>query len=318
MLKFKIIIVILLFFIFPHVSSAAVLLDRVVAIVNKEVITWSELYRMMEFEATEQVKALKEEERIKVFRINEAQFLERLIDMRLQIQEAKKIGLSVGPEEVTEAIENIKKKYSMTDAHFKESLNKEGLTFEVYKKMLSEQILISKVVNQQIRNKIVVSDDEIKKYIEVHKEALSDSESYSIRQIFFKKPKDDEAKKNLEEKGLLIIQRLKAGEDFSALAKEYSEDPSGKQGGRLGVIKKTHLAKEFREMLSHMKEGDFSIPFWTEKGLHIIKLDEKISAQNIDEVKERARMQLVEDQFLNVYKSWIKGLRERSYIEINL
>lgn len=318
MLKFKITIIILLLFIFPRVFSAAVLLDRVVAIVNKEVITWSELYRMMEFEATDQVKAMKEEERMKIFRGNEALFLERLIDMRLQIQEAKKLGLDVTPEEVTEAIENIKKKHSMTDANFSESLKKEGLTLETYKKLLSEQIVISKVVNQQIRNKIVVSDEEVKKYIEDHREMLSDSETYNLSQIFFRKPKDDTGKKTVEEKGVLIIQRLKAGENFSALAKEYSEDPSGKLGGHLGFVKKSHIAKEFKEVLTHMKTGDFSMPFWTEKGLHIIKLDEKISAQNIDEVKENVRKQLIEEQFLDKYKSWVKGLREKAYIEINI
>lgn len=318
MLKFKITIIILLLFIFPRVFSAAVLLDRVVAIVNKEVITWSELYRMMEFEATDQVKAMKEEERMKIFRGNEALFLERLIDMRLQIQEAKKLGLDVTPEEVTEAIENIKKKHSMTDANFSESLKKEGLTLETYKKLLSEQIVISKVVNQQIRNKIVVSDEEVKKYIEDHREMLSDSETYNLSQIFFRKPKDDTGKKTVEEKGVLIIQRLKAGENFSALAKEYSEDPSGKLGGHLGFVKKSHIAKEFKEVLTHMKTGDFSMPFWTEKGLHIIKLDEKISAQNIDVVKENVRKQLIEEQFLDKYKSWVKGLREKAYIEINI
>jgi len=206
----------------------------------------------------------------------------------------------------------------MTDANFSESLKKEGLTLETYKKLLSEQIIISKVVNQQIKNKIVVSDEEVKKYIEDHKEMLSDSETYNLSQIFFKKPKDDIGKKTVEEKGVLIIQRLKAGENFSALAKEYSEDPSGKLGGHLGFVKKSQIAKEFKEVLTHMKAGDFSMPFWTEKGLHVIKLDEKVSAQNIDEVKENVRKQLTEEQFLDKYKSWVKGLREKAYIEIDL
>lgn len=317
-LKFKITIIMLLPFILPGASYGSVLLDRVVAVVNKEVITWSELYRMMEYEATEQVKALKEDERRKIFRDNEAVFLERLIDTKLQIQEARKLGLDVTTEEVTEAIENIKKKYSLTDNALEGSLKKEGFTFEEYRKRLSEQIMISKVVGQQIRNKIVVSDAEVKRYMEANREIFSDSEAYKLRQIFFKRPKNDEDKKTIEERASLIIQKLKAGEDFSVLAKEYSEDPSGRVGGDLGFIKKSHMAKEFNEVLSNMKAGDFSIPFWTEKGLHIIKLDEKVSAQNIDEVREDVRKQLTENQFLEAYKSWVKGLREKAYIEIRL
>ncbi|MBI5187900.1 MAG: peptidylprolyl isomerase [Nitrospirae bacterium] len=314
----KITIIMLILFILPGASYGNVLLDRVVAVVNKEVITWSELYRMMEYEATDQVKALREDERRKIFRDNEAVFLERLIDTKLQIQEARKLGLDVTTEEVTEAIENIKKKYSLTDNALEESLKKEGFTFEEYRKRLSEQIMISKVVGQQIRNKIVVSDAEVKRYMEANREIFSDSEAYKLRQIFFKRPKNDEDKKTIEERVSLIIQKLKAGEDFSALAKEYSEDPSGRLGGNLGFIKKSHMAKEFNEVLSNMKAGDFSIPFWTERGLHIIKLDEKVSAQNIDEVREDVRKQLTENQFLEVYRSWVKGLREKAYIEIRL
>jgi peptidyl-prolyl cis-trans isomerase SurA len=299
-------------------SHAAVSLDRVVAVVNKEVITWSELYKMMEQEATDQVKALSEEERMKIFKDNEAFFLGKLIDLRLQIQEAKRLGLGATPEEMTEAIENIKKKYSLTDNALRESLAKEGLTFEEYKKRLSEQITVSKLVSQQIRSKIVISDEEVKKYMEKNKIGPDDSETLRLRQIFFKRPENDADKKAIEDRADLIIQKLKAGEDFSALAKEYSEDPSGRLGGDLGFMKKNLLAKEFINVLDTMKIGDFSNPFWSEKGLHIIKLEEKKSAKSIDEVREDVRKQLAEDQFSERYKSLIKGLREKAYIEISL
>jgi peptidyl-prolyl cis-trans isomerase SurA len=295
-----------------------ILLDRVVAVVNKEVITWSELYKVMEFEATEQMKNLNEEERIKIFKESEPVFLETLIDMRLQLQEAKALGIGVTQEEIEETIENIRKKYSMTDTDFRESIKKEGFTIEEYKKRLFEQILINKVVQHEIRNKVIVSDSDVKKYMETHKEIFSGGEKYRLRQIFFKGPEGNRDKRAIEEKALFVIQKLKAGEDFSELAREYSEDPSGSLGGDLGFIEKDLLAKEFLDVLSGMKEGTYSMPFWTGKGLHIIKLDEKISTQNMDNVREDIRKQLAEEKFLESYKSWIKGLRERAYIEIRL
>lgn len=304
--------------IFLSVSHAAVLLDRVVAVVNKEVVTWSELYKMMEYEAADQVKTLKEEERMRLFKDSEAVFLEKLIDMRLQIQEAKGLGLEVTPDEVTEAIENIKKKYSLSGNALEESLKKEGLTFEEYKKRLSDQIIISKLISQQIRSKIVVSDEEVKKSVEANKKEFSDSEAFRLRQIFFRKPQNDADKKVIEDKAYSVIQKLKAGEDFSLLAKEYSEDPSGRLGGDIGIIKKSLMAKAFIDVLYTMKVGDFSIPFWTEKGLHIVKLEEKMSSKTIDEVREDVRKQLTENQFLERYKSWIRGLREKAHIEIRL
>lgn len=319
MLKFRLLVLISLIFILSLASHASILLDRVVAVVNKEVITWSELYKVMEFEATTQIKNLSEEERKKIFKESEASFLETLIDMRLQLQEARTLGLEVTQEEITETIENIKKKYSMTQTDFVESLKKEGLSLEDYHKRLSEQILINKVVNYQIRNKIVISDADVKQYMEANKEAFSGSETYRLRQIFFKKPEGSTVdKKSVEEKALEIIKRLKAGEDFSALARVHSEDPSGRLGGDLGFVNKDLLAKEFVTVLSGMNAGDFSMPFWTDKGLHIIKLDEKISAQNRDKVREDVQRQLTEEQFSEKYKSWTKGLREKAFIEIRL
>lgn len=296
---------------------AAILLDRVVAIVNKEVITWSELYKAMESEASEQVKDLKEEERKAMFKNSETAFLEKLIDMKLQIQEAKRLGFQVSEEEVKEAVGNIKKKYKMNDATMEESLKKEGLTFEEYKKRLSEQILISQFINHQIKNKIVVTDDQVKNYLDKHRGNTSEEE-YKLRQIFFRKPKDDDLRKELEEKAAMIEQRLRNGEDFAALGWEYSEDPSAKIGSDLGYLRKSDMAKEFLDVLSSMKIGDISQPFWTEQGLHIIRLEDKISAKNTDEQKELIRKQLEDEAFAEKYSSYLKVLREKARIEIRL
>ena len=309
--------VVSIFFLLETVH-AAVLLDRVVAVVNKEVITWSDLYKMMESEASERLKTVSEEERRKVFQENEAAFLDKLIDMRLQVQEAGRLGISVSAADVNEAIENIKKKYSLTDVALDESLKKEGLTLAEYKKRLSEQILIGQFINQQIRNKIMVSEEDVKKYIKAHKESFAEEESFRLRQILFRKPKDDAGKKAAEERASLVMEGLKAGEDFSKLAKEYSEDSSAKIGGDIGYIKRSYLAKEFIDALSQMKPGDYSRPFWTEKGLHIIKLDEKISALGADEIKENVRKQMVDAQFSEKYNSYVKSLREKARIEIRL
>src|SRR5664279_1598062 len=147
-------IILILFGVTGH-SQAAVLLDKVVAVVNQEVVTWSELYRSMEADASPQLKELKEEERGKIFRSNEAAYLETLINVRLQVQEAKNMGMSVSDDEVKEAVESIKKKYSMSDEEFKASLKKEGFAYEDYRKRLQDQILISKIVNQQVRGKVI-------------------------------------------------------------------------------------------------------------------------------------------------------------------
>ncbi|MHB8881710.1 MAG: peptidylprolyl isomerase [Thermodesulfovibrionales bacterium] len=300
------------------VSEAAVLFDRVVAVVNQEVITWSELYKNMEADASPQLREMKEQERLKVFRSSEPQFLESLINYRLQLQEARSTGVKVGEEELKEAVEGIKKKYAMSDNDFSESLKKEGFTLEEYRMKLMEQILISKIVNQQVRSKILVSDADVKKFLEENRDAGNAAGGYRISQIFFKNPKNAEERKAVEAKAGSVAARIKGGEDFQALARQYSEEPMGSTGGDLGFIKKEHLMKEFAAVISSMKTGDVSAPFWTERGLHVIRLDASIAPKDTSEITSEARKEAGNRIFMEKYNAWIKSLREKAFIEIKL
>ncbi|HXX80480.1 MAG TPA: peptidylprolyl isomerase [Thermodesulfovibrionales bacterium] len=297
----------------PPLSYSSALLDKIVAVVNTEVITWGELYRTMEFETTNEMKSLSDAEKLKVFKENEGAFLERMIDMKLQLQIAKKLNIDASKDEIAEAIEGIRKKYAMDDKEFQESLKKEGFTLEEYKKRLAEQIILNKVVNQEVKNKIVISDEEIMNYM-----AKKQDTEYRVRQIFFKKPDKDFDKESMEAKAAEVLQKLKGGESFASLARTYSDDPTARTGGDLGFIKQEYLGKEFLNVLSAMSVGSVSSPFWTEKGLHIIYLEEKIDAQNAAEFKEIAKRKLLEERFNEGYKIWIRGLREKAFVEVRL
>ncbi|HXX53938.1 MAG TPA: peptidylprolyl isomerase [Thermodesulfovibrionales bacterium] len=297
----------------PALSYPAALLDKIVAVVNKDVITWGELYRTMEFEATNEMKALSDAEKNKVFKENESAFLERMIDMKLQLQLAKKLDIDASKDEVAEAIEGIRKKYAMDDTEFQRSLKKEGFTLEEYKKRLSEQIILNKVVNQQVKNKIVISEEEISNYM-----AKNQGTEYKVRQIFFRKTDKDFDREAMEAKAGEVLQRLQNGESFASLAQKYSDDPTARTGGDLGFIKQEYLGKEFLNVLSAMSVGSVSSPFWTEKGLHIIYLEEKVDAKNAAEFREIAMRKLMEKRFNEEYKTWIRGLRERAFVEVRL
>lgn len=300
------------------VSFAAVLLDKVVAVVNQEVITWSELYRNMESDASPQLKALKEEERVTIFRSNEAAYLETLINVRLQVQEARSMGMSVPDDELNEAIGNIKKKYGMSDDDFMASLKKEGFSYEDYRKKLLEQILISKIVNHQVKGKVIATDADIDSFIAGNKDFKFGGEGYRLSQIFFKMPKKTEDRKTVEEKAALVISKLKEGESFTDLAKKYSEEPLGSTGGDLGLIRKDQLMQEFAEALALLKQDEVSRPFWTERGLHVIRLDEKIAPKDQSQIRDEAQREVSNRIFMDKYNKWIKALREKAFIEIRL
>ncbi|MBI5212864.1 MAG: peptidylprolyl isomerase [Nitrospirae bacterium] len=296
-------------------AHGGILLDRVMARVNKEVITWSDLYKAMEFEATDEIKAMKDDVRRRFFKENEAAFLETLIDMRLQVQEAVKSGISVDGEEVTKAIEGIKKKYSMTDETFKNAISKEGFTINEYRKKLAEQIAIGRVVEQEVKSKILITEGDLDQYLSENKELPKESDGFNISHVFFRKADD---RQQVEAKAMDIYKKIKAGGNFSETARQHSEDASAQSGGDLGFIKKSDLSKEFLDALSKMKDGDVSEPFWSGNGIHILRLNERKEFKNPQELREAVRQKMLDEKFMKEYRNWLKGLRERAYVEIKL
>ncbi len=305
-------------FVFAGLGQATFLLDRVVAVVNQEVITWSELYRAMETDATPAIKALPEEERKRIFKESEAMILENLISFRLQVQEAAGSRLRVSEEEVKDTIEGIKKKYAMTDAQFQNSLVAEGYTIEEYKRRLAEQLMQSKIVNQQVRSKVFVTEADVDAFMKENTAVAGSTETYRIRQIFFKKPKDEAEKSRVEEKAQTVYAKARQGEDFAGLARQYSEDTTSATGGDLGFIEKTSLAKEFSAALASMKQGDVSKPFWSDRGLHILKLEETAAPKSAAEIREVAKAALQNKRYSEKFNAWVKSLREKAFIDIRL
>jgi peptidyl-prolyl cis-trans isomerase SurA len=288
-------------------SAAGVMLDRVVAVVNNEAITWGELYRAMEFELSRNMRKVSDEEKRKIFNENEAAFLESMIEVRLQLQEAERLGIKAGEKDVKAAIDNIKVKYALEEEEFLRVIREEGFTHEKYMEMLREQITIRKLIEREIRNRIQITEDDVRNYMKENN--LREGVLYRLRQIFFSLPEDEEQEDALSGKIDAIRIKLKEGEDFALLAARYSEDPAARStGGDLGLIEKENLSEEFVSALERLEPGQVSGPFQTSQGMHFLKLEEK----------KDARQAIFEMRFEEKFTNWLKGLRSRSFIDIRL
>lgn len=299
-------------------GHSTVLLDRIVAIVNNEVITWSELRSAISLEAKSYLDKVPDDKKNEAMKGLEKEFLNNLIDKKLELQEAHVKGLDLNKGEIDNAIADIKKKYNLTDEALLHSLEAEGMTYEEYRTRLGEQITLSKLVNIEVKSDIVISDKEIAEYYEAHKDKLGSIEKLRIRQIFFAMPQDRSKKSLVEAKAQEVISRLNNGEDFSKLAAEFSEDASRNFGGDLGYIGKGSALKEVEDAASALKIGEVSKPFWSSAGLHIIKLEEKIEGEGFDKVKDKIKETLFEKAFESKLLEWKSGLKEKAYIEIKL
>jgi peptidyl-prolyl cis-trans isomerase SurA len=300
-------------------AYAAVLLDRIVAVVNNEVITWSELRNIIAHEGKNFLEKAPENQKEDIMKELEKSFLNSLIDLKIQLQEARRKGLDVSAAEINGAIADIKNKYNITDEKLMNSLEAEGMSMAAYRTMLGEQILLSKVINFEVKANIVINDREIGDYYEANKDKLGSSRGkIKIRQIFFTLPKDSSQKPSVEAKAHEVIQRLERGEDFSKLAGELSEDANKQFGGDLGYISRGSALKEVEDVAFALKPGEVSKPFWSPAGLHIIKLEDKIAAEGLDKVKDKIKEILFENAFESKYHEWKTGLKERAYIEMKL
>jgi parvulin-like peptidyl-prolyl isomerase len=188
-----------------------------------------------------------------------------------------------------------------------------------YRNRLGEQILLQKVINHAVRSTVVVSDLEIEEYYEENRDKFGSEEvKLKIRQIFFTLADYTRERDVIESRAGEIVDRLKQGEDFGELARQYSEDPSGKFGGDLGYVELGSLLKEVEDVALSMKPGEVSEPFWSSAGLHIIKLEDKIEGGGIAEARQKIKEILFKKAFEDSYHEWRTGLRENAYIEISL
>lgn len=302
----------------PSLTNSATLLDRVVATVNDEIITWSELRGAIMFEGKEILDRTPAEDRKKQIEALEQPFLEELINLRLQLQAARQMRLQVGKEEVDGSIAEIKSKYNLTDQSLATSLEAEGLTMTEYRARLKDQILLQKTITFAVRSKVVITDKAVEEYYQNNKAAFQEKESLKIRQIFFFDPKSVSERSELMTKAENIIRDIQGGKDFSELAKEFSQGPEKDFGGDLGYLKLGTALQEVEQAALALQVGEVSKPFWSSAGLHIIRLEDRKGSERFDEIRDQIKEKLFQEAFESKYRQWRAGLREKAYIEIKL
>ena len=298
---FKIILIILLLsFTFLHNVYASE--DRIIAVVNDDIITSSELKTAD----------------TKVFQSTSLSFL---IEKKLQLQAAKKKGVSVTNAEVDEALDDIKKMNKFTsEEEMKEALLKEGISIEDYKKEITEQLIILKVVNREVKSKISISDKDIENYYQSHKGYFKIQESVRIGYVNVPVKSSDSEEE--VQKALRIITTilgdLNNNVSISELKRRYSDTRDINFVSDLGFVKKGDLMPELENPAFSLKEGEISDVIKTSTGFYIFKKIEvkKTEYKSIDEVKDNLRDAVFQEKSENSYKDWLYNLKTSSYISI--
>jgi peptidyl-prolyl cis-trans isomerase SurA len=286
-------------------AIASVVVDRVVAVVNNEIITLSDLQREAALKKTEGKSA-------------ERMLLEDMIDRKLQMAAAKRAGMDVTDKELADAVNDILKRNSFDLKQFEAALAKDGLTLEQYKIELREQMTLSRMFNKYIRAGVAVDEAEVRAYYNRNIKLYTLPEEIRLRQIFFPIPDKPTAHEtaDVEEKAQQVYARAKKGENFTSLVREFSEGATASQDGDLGFTQRDSLLPEMESAAKPLKQGDISTPFRCAGGYNIIRLEEvRVIVRPYETVKNEIMNMLYQQKVENNYRSWLQSLRSDSNIE---
>jgi peptidyl-prolyl cis-trans isomerase SurA len=295
--------------------------DRVVAVVNKEIITLSEVEK--------RIPPLKEEivtedrlEKQKRMQALCREVLEKLIEEKLIDQEVKKSGIKIPNKDIEALVEEIKRRNSATQEDLEKALAAEGLTIETYKKQIEKSLQRQKLINWSVKVEEKPAEKELREVYQKNIRRYRTNETYRPAQILFATPKGatPEEIRETRKSCQMVLEKIKKGEDFGEMALLYSQDTSSKGRGDLGYFRKGELLPVLEREALRLKVGEVSGIIRTDFGFHIIKLLDRTGTDPLpfEEVIERVKAEYYDGEMEKAFRQYLSTLKEKAVIEIKL
>lgn len=304
--------------------AQAELVDRVVAVVNSEVILLSELQNETQAIHNRIIEEVSLDEQADALAVAEEQALDSIIDKRLIDQKAKQARVSVSDAEVDRAVANVQKKARLSEEEFIGELRKSGLSLPTYRDNVKSQLLQRKIVNYDIRAKIVIADSVIREYYDKEYTVQASAGEFYLLQMGFLWEEDSKklaaAKAQAKKEAQRIHNLATNGADFSTLAKKYSQLPSAAEGGDIGAFTIDDMSAQMAKAISSLSPGDVSQIIETDSGYQFFKVLSGTGSTDLtkapyEQVKDTIRATLFEKEMHKAYTEWIKSLKEDAYIQ---
>jgi peptidyl-prolyl cis-trans isomerase SurA len=242
--------------------------------------------------------------------------LDQLIESKLVLQQARKMNINVDDADVEEKLQEVRSRFSSPD-EFENALKQQGLTIEDLKNRYREQIMSGILMARSVHAKIFVSPSEVAAYYNGHKDKFRMPQSVEIWNILVRVD-DDNNDKEAKKKAIRIWKMVKAGAEFSSMAKKYSEGPFAEKGGYMGFVKKNQLKPELDKVIFRLNKGEVSKIVKSNLGYHIFQAGKKTEPRilRMDEVKDQIKNAIYAKKSEIEYLKWMNELKEDAYIDI--
>lgn len=308
-----------LFLLFSFITQAyadTAVIDRILAVVNGDIITLSEFerYKTLLYMGSPEKPSGREAEQ---------QVLGTIIEKKLLLQDAKKLEIDAKDKEVEAAFEDIMKRNNITRKALKEELAKQGATVEEYRELLKGEIIQSHVIGRQVHSKISITDKDIQEYNEKNMKGREKSgPRVRIQQILLLLPPNAAKKQisEIERNAADIREKVVAGEDFEKLAALYSQGAGAQTGGDIGYFHRGELMPEIEQVAFALDKGQVSEIIKTSLGLHLIKIIDRDAPEGGGSPQgqdKEIKALLYNMEFEKRITEYLNGLKEKAYIEIN-
>lgn len=291
--------------------KASEMVDRIVAVVNGEIVTLFELDEQLKpLMERYRGRTLNEQEKVEIRELKK-KLLALSVDSILLQQEAKRLGVNVADTEVKGQVQQMKKKQGVSDAQFNKMLLLEGLTIEQYEKKIRDDIIKHRLLGFQVQRKVVVTEEEIQAYYSAHQAEYQKPKTVQLKWIVLAPGKDGKG---------LRDDILSGKVSFEDAAKKNSMSPDALQGGDLGELNWNDLAVSWRSILDKLQPGEVSEPLEFENGVALLKLVSVTEGQgrSLDDVRDAIVEKLYRPKLEARFQEYMQGLRGKAVIEVRL
>jgi len=291
--------------------------DRIVAKVNDDIITLSDLNREMAQIRQDLASKYAGEQLEREIKNAESQVLDELIRQKLLLQKANELGAFGNVDvQVSAAIQNIMKENNIPDMQALETaLGAQGMTLRGFREILKNRMITQSLVQEFVSSRITLLSQEIDKYYRDHAADFTTPEEVSLSEILIP-PGDNE--KEAEARAMDLYSRLRQGESFATLAAQYSKGPTAAKGGSIGSYVTGKLNPDLAKAIANVREGDVTTVQKIKEGFMICRVDARKPAtvKPLAEVRDGIRNRIWEQKFNPEYERFVAQLKEDAYIEI--
>ena len=296
-------------------SAQAEVVERILAVVNDEIVTEQDLEIVMapvvaQYRTT--FAGVEYDEKVKEAH---QEFLNKVIDDKLIISEAKRRLVIVKDEEVDEMMADVRNKFPSREAFLK-TIEDQGLTEKKLWNRFRDQIMTQKFVNYEVKSKVSVSPGEVNEYYKAHEADFKQGDQARLQHILIRSSNrtEEEAKALADD----LVTQLNAGKSFEELAKAHSEGSEASEGGEMGWVEKGQLMGEIDEKVFALQAGQLAGPVQSSLGYHIFKLVERkeVSVKPLADVRSVIQDILFKQKLKVRLDGWMQTLKKNAYISI--